>query len=107
MKGRMRDSVRDDYMLVGIHPLLSGQDFGLGSRDISDLILSTRLQGFTLYPITQWPVTVYVTRILDESIVRSMTFNSSQVELIAWGQLLPTLEEAEKVANQLSPGRRM
>lgn len=94
-KARLRDLVRDDYMLVEIEPTLLGQTFGLGDRDISRLILSTRYQGSTLFPITEWPSHVYVTRILDETVLQTLSFTKSQVELIAWAVMFRTLEEAK------------
>jgi hypothetical protein len=92
--GRLRDQIRDDYMLIEIDPLLNGQMFGLGSKDISLLILSTRHKGLTLFPIMEWPCFVYVTRILDVEILECRSFESNQVELIAWAMLYQTLEEA-------------
>jgi hypothetical protein len=92
---RLRDRVRDDYMLIEIEPVLIGQPFGLGDRDISRLILSTRVQGHSLFPITEWPSSVYVARILDEAILQTFSFTKEQVELIAWASIYRTLEEAE------------
>jgi hypothetical protein len=91
---RLRDPVRDDYMLVEIQPVLVGQIFGLGDRDISRLILSTRYKGSTLFPITEWPSHVYVTRILDEATLKTLFFTKDQVELIAWAMIFSTLKEA-------------
>jgi len=73
---------------------LIGQPFGLADKDITQLIISTRFQGQTLYPITQWPVSVYVSRILDETILQTLSFKKNQVELIAWGMIFKTLEAA-------------
>lgn len=92
---RLHDSIRDDYMLVEITPPLIGQIFGLGDKDISLLILSTRHKGFTLFPITEWPCSVYVTRILDDRILETKSFNVEQVQLIAWAILYHTYEEAK------------
>jgi hypothetical protein len=96
--GRLRDAVRDDYMVVMIEPELIGQGFGLGSEDIRQLIISSRLQGFTLFPTSQFPCPVYVARILDEAVLRSGSFTRDQVELIAWGTIVKTREEAVKLA---------
>ena len=87
VKGRLRDAYRDDYMLVNIDPPLPGQRFGLGDKDLKQVLLATRHQGHTLFPITEWPVFVYVIRILDESILLSKNFSSNQVEMILWGIL--------------------
>jgi hypothetical protein len=92
--GRVRDSRRDDYMLVEIDPHLPGQQFGLGEKGISLLILSTRHVGHSLFPITEWPCYVYVARILDDSIVASGSFSASQVELIAKGTLYRSAMDA-------------
>jgi hypothetical protein len=93
-KTRLRDNVRDDYMLIEIKPPLIAQGFGLGGNDITQLIISTRHQGYTLHPITEWPSHVYVTRILDEAVLRASSFTKNQVELIAWAMIFPTLEAA-------------
>jgi hypothetical protein len=90
----MRDELRDDYMLIEIAPALAGQIFGLGSADISMLIISSRHCGRTLFPVSEWPSYVYVARMLDDSIASSLEFTRSQVELIAWGSLFRTLEQA-------------
>jgi hypothetical protein len=93
-KARLRNEIRDDYMLIEIRPPLIGQPFGLADKDITQLVISTRFVGETLYPITRWPVSVYVSRILDETILRPLSFEKNQVELIAWGMIFKTLEAA-------------
>jgi hypothetical protein len=91
---RLKDMVRDDHMLVGIEPVLDGQRFGLGAIDVDRLIISTRVEGQTLFPISQWPAPVYVARILDDTVLSSKEFTRQQVELIAWGMLFRTPDEA-------------
>ena len=85
--GRLRDSIRDDYMLVSIEPPLIGQAFGLGGVNIARVLLATRHVGKTLFPITEWPAFVYVIRLLDETIIEKRTFSADQVEMIRWGTL--------------------
>ena len=89
---RLRDSRRDDYMLVEIQPSLIGQCFGLGARDISQLILSSRIEGDTLFPITRWPLCVYAARIVDDSILETRVFRPEQVEYITKAYLYPTAD---------------
>ena len=95
---RLRDNVRDDYMEIEIDPPLIGQGFGLGDDDIKCLLIASRLDGLTLYPIIQWPVAVYVSRILDYRVRESGSFEKCQVELIAWGMIYRTLQEARSWA---------
>jgi hypothetical protein len=99
-RGRLRDVVRDDHMLVDIEPVLEGQRFGLGATDITRLILSARHRGQTLYPVSDWPFVVYVARIVDNTVLDTRTFTRQQVELIAWGTLFRTLEEASDHAKR-------
>ena len=100
VRGRLRNDRRDDYMLVGIDPPLIGQRFGLGAQDIPYLILSTRHAGHTLFPIDEWPAHVYVARLLDESVIQAQRFISNQVELIAWGLLFKSFEDAQAEAQK-------
>lgn len=88
-------------MLVAIEPALEGQRFGLGATDIEHLIIGTRAQGQRLFPMSQWPVSVYVARVLDDALLRTQEFTHHQVELIAWGMLYRTHEEASAVAEKL------
>jgi hypothetical protein len=94
MISRLRDEVRDDYMLIAIEPPLEGQRFGMGATEIKNLIICTRVQGQTLFPISEWPAFVYVARALDDAVLTSQAFTREQVELIAWGALFRTRDEA-------------
>ena len=82
---RLRDDVRDDYLLVDIAPPVRGQKYGLGDKDINQLILASKHQGVTLFPVTEWPAHVYVFRVLDEALLKQANFQAQQVEMIAWG----------------------
>lgn len=94
IEARLADRVRVDHLLVRIDPPLIGQEFGLGSRDIEQLVLTVIFDGHALFPIRKWPAHVYVSRILDESIVATRTIESGQVQIIAWGTLFRTSAEA-------------
>jgi hypothetical protein len=91
---RLRDGVRDDWMLVAIAPALEDQRFGLGATDVQHLIIGTKIQGQTLFPVSQWPAYVYVARVLDDAVLRGREFTRHQVELIAWGALYRERDEA-------------
>lgn len=53
-----------------------------------------RLQGQTLFPISEWPPSVYVVRLLNKSIVDQHEFDYSQTQLIDWGVLYRTYDDA-------------
>lgn len=92
-------------MLVTIDPGLADQRLGLGATDTGHLIIGTRTHGRSLFPlpISQWPGSVYVARVLDEAVTQSDKFTQHQVELIAWGMLYPTSDEALAVRRLVIP----
>ena len=98
---RMRDINRDDYMLVEIDPPLIDQSFGLGGIDVTTLLLATRHQGWSLFPVKEWPTHVYVARIVDPKLLEATVFTRDQVQLIAWGMVFDDLQEASGYARGL------
>jgi hypothetical protein len=93
-KQRLRDARRDDWMLVAIEPPVIGQPFGLGGENIYLLLLAARFQGQTLFPVSVWPALVYVVRPLSKSILSCTQFDDTQAQLIDWGVLHRTYEDA-------------
>jgi len=81
-------------MLIAIEPTILGQQYGLGDRNITELIISTRHQGFSLFPVSHWPCDIYVARILDDTIVQTRVFGRDQVELIGWATIFQAFDEA-------------
>ena len=100
VKGRLRNQAHDECMLIRIDPPLSGQGFGLGDKEIFDLIISPRFEGSSFFPISEWPSHVYVARISNEEIVRTLVILNDRVELIAWGTIFRTHEEANAQAGK-------
>ncbi len=81
-------------MLVDVAPPVVGQRFGLGGRDITDLVISARYRGSTLFPVSEWPCHVYIARIRDPLIATTLTFTDGQVELIGWGMIFRSVADA-------------
>jgi hypothetical protein len=98
---RMKDGVRDDYMLINIEPPYR-EPSGIGYGDVYKLILATKFKGDSLYPIRSWPCHVYVFMISDEKIEAELEFRAGQVRIVAWGMLFQTLAEAESHAKRFS-----
>ena len=102
-EARLDDSFRDDYMLVRISPSILGQKYGLGGRDIDCLILAARLAGTTLYPISEWPCHVYVFRVVNLVLLNSSSLGKDDVEMISWGTLHKTVDDASRAAISAVP----
>jgi hypothetical protein len=95
VRGRLHDQFHREHMLIHVDPPVIGQPYGLGARDLTRLIVTARFVGFTLFPISEWPCHVYVSRMLDEGITGSSAFTGEQVEIIAWAWLYRTIAEAK------------
>ena len=98
---RMRDAVRDDYMLISMEPPYR-QPVGIGYRDAYKLIIATRFKGDSLYPTTSFPCHVYVFTMADENIEAQSEFRPTQVRMLAWAMLFGTSAEAEAHYRQFS-----
>lgn len=94
---RLSGEDRDDYLLIGIDPPLNGQVFGLGERDVDQVVVATRHRGETLFPIKRWPVFVHVARLLVPYEGQDSVRND-EVESIAWAELYATEEAARAKA---------
>src|ERR1700733_2257038 len=98
---RMKDSMRDDYMLVAIEPPLQ-QESGIGFIDLYKLIIATRFKNRSLYPIVSWPCHIFVFRPLREDVTNGTQFDSGNVRLTAWAMLFKTAAEANLHFRRLS-----
>jgi hypothetical protein len=92
---RISTGCRNDLLLIKIEPPLIGQQYGLGDKDIDDLIIATRFQGDSLFPVKKWPVYVHLARPLIKGIENIDYIRDDEFEVIAWAELYPTKKDAE------------
>ncbi len=85
-------------MHMWVDPPIIGQPFGLGGEDISDIIVSPRYEGDSLFPIQRYPVAIHIYRPLDQGVFARERFKPEEIEMIAWGELYRTAEEAVDAA---------
>ncbi|MDC0358637.1 hypothetical protein OAO01_07460 [Oligoflexia bacterium] len=85
----------DDYLSVHIEPPICGQRFGLGDKDLSDVILATRHDGTSLFPVSEWPLYIHVARLLHDVADKS-ELTENDLELIGWAEIYRTKQEASK-----------
>jgi len=83
-------------MWVMIDPPINGQPFGLGGSDIDELVLATRHEGQTLFPISEWPSYVHCARIVSGQPRKDGFVSQKSLAVIDWGALYPTEEEAKR-----------
>jgi len=56
---RLHYGARDDVALVSVDPPFEREAFAT-QAEVSDVALASRHQGHTLFPVTEWPLHVYV-----------------------------------------------
>jgi hypothetical protein len=98
---RMRDAVRTDYMLISMEPPYRDAQ-RIGYRDVYKLVIATRFEGYSLYPITSWPCHVSVFLIADENVGTTLEIESGQIRNVAWAVLFQALGEAEAHAKKFT-----
>jgi hypothetical protein len=87
---RLRDKRRNDLMLVSIDPPIIGQQCGLGARDVDVIILASRLEGYSLFPISDWPCPVYCGRIIGDGPDQKGFIAAKSYEIIDWAAIWQT-----------------
>lgn len=84
---RLRSELRDDLALVEIDPPLPRNTYDT-EDEISQLILATRHEGTTLFPISNMPLPVYICRISDDVDLKQEVVQSGDISIIDWGEII-------------------
>ena len=91
---RLKTIWHDDFMLISIAPSLSGTYHG-----IDTVMILPRHQGVTLFPnspflcfsqLFQWPIYVYVLRLLVDPQKIDNLVSEGEYEIIAWAEIYRT-----------------
>lgn len=85
----------DGYLLCDILPALIGQHYELGSRDIKQLVLASRHQGYSLFPISEWPAYVHIALPSLSEIEVNDFIQEADIKLIAWGELYQFIDKID------------
>ncbi|HEV2452993.1 MAG TPA: hypothetical protein VGY98_01950 [Verrucomicrobiae bacterium] len=91
---RLRGTKRDDYLLIRIDPPIHAQNSGLATSEIDEVIIATRFKEDTLFPVSQWPLSVHVARLVTPMPEGSEILHDGQLKEIAWAELYPSEERA-------------
>lgn len=77
----------DGYMLCEIAPTLIGQPYGLGERDINEIIIASRHREYSIFSINEWPVYVHVARLTSDMPIDKFTIAENDIESIGWAEM--------------------
>ena len=96
IRGQLDGPHGAEYVWIQIDPPVIGQPYGLESEDIRDLLISPHYEGSSLVSPINYPVPVYVYRVLNTDILANLTFQAEDVALVAWGEIYETKEAAKR-----------
>jgi len=91
---RVKTQYHDDWMWVAINPPIIGQKYGLGGKDIDTVMILPRHKGMSLFPPNEWPLCVYVVRLLVSPWALDDMVPEGSYECIAWAELYKTRDDA-------------
>jgi hypothetical protein len=74
-------------MLCEIIPALIGQTYGLGERDINEIIIASRHKNYSIFSISEWPVYVHVARLTSDIPIEKFTIAQNDCESIGWAEI--------------------
>jgi hypothetical protein len=83
---RLRSELRDDIGLVEIDPPLPRSVYDT-DREVRFLILATRLEGQTLFPVSKWPSYVYICLLKGKDMPDSDVIVSVDLRILDWGEI--------------------
>lgn len=86
---RLLGSHSDGYMLCDIAPPIVGQPYGLGGKDIEQVVFASRHSGYSIFRIDEWPAYVHVARPVS-NVSRKFAITETDLALIGWGELYKT-----------------
>ena len=80
--------------LARLDPPVCGQEFGL-AEDVAIVVLAARLEGGTLFPLSEFPCSVFVARPSNAGIERCARISQGDLEVIGIGELYRSRDDAE------------
>jgi len=93
---RMTGAGRNDLLLTKIDPPVIYEGYGYGAKSTDVVLFATRHVGASLFPITQWPVSVHVLCPIIDNVEDRDSLQKGEFQNIAWAELYKTEEDARK-----------
>jgi hypothetical protein len=103
---RLHGNGRRDFLVIRIAPPLPGDWYGLGDVAIDTLVLATRHEGASMFPISAWPLAVHVALSKVANVEQRARIQETDLVPIAWAELYPTEEAASEAVHLFEAARR-
>lgn len=92
IRRRLRNTVRGDIALVEVDPAIPTAAYKT-DKPLSELLLASKWQGVSLFPVTMWPTPVYVGRLAHPAAPVPENIDDAFV-VLDWGLVYPSREQA-------------
>lgn len=87
----------DIVLLIRIEPpIVSAPQWSPPAPTLSEAVVAARFMGGKLDPINEWPMDVYICRVMNDQIKGSGHISGKDISNEYWGELYRTFEEADK-----------
>ena len=83
---RLHSELRDDLVLVEVEPPLPSHVYDT-NEDIRWLILGSRHQGHSFFPISEWPLAVYICWLKGKGKPEDDAIASEDLAILDWGEV--------------------
>jgi hypothetical protein len=77
----------DGYMLCEIDPPILGQSYGLGAKDINQIVIASRHAGYSIFDIKEWPAYVHVARLSRDIARDQFVLEEEDIKSIGWAEI--------------------
>ena len=86
---RLHSGLRDDLALVEVEPPLPRHIYDT-NEEVRRLIVGARHKGASLFPVTEWPLAVYICRLKGKDEPEADTIASEDLSILDWGEVRQT-----------------
>ncbi len=92
--GRLSWSSRDDFMLISVTPPIAPIVYASRKKGpLKELVIASRGKGDTLFPVSSWPMFVYICVILNDEFKVTGRASDKDLRLVDWGVIARSREE--------------
>jgi len=93
---RLHGKNPDGYLLCDTEPFLMGEGSDENETNITQIVLASRHQGYSVFLIRDWPAYVHIAIPLGD-LSRVNDIKETDIKLIAWGELYENESDASKM----------
>lgn len=83
---RLYSELRDDLALVEVSPPLPLYIYD-SAEDLNRLIIAARHEGTSIFPVSEWPLGVYICCLKEQGDLDQDVIRSEDLTILDWGEI--------------------